>query len=158
MLIYFSFHIDVFLTVLRFLAGITLKICEFQVRLSSKNYTYSSFNTLKKLHLFQFQHPQKNTLIPFSIPSKNTLIPFSRGQRHKGLTPRKKCQPFGVAYRSNYKLLFQELASDFRAVGKCSRVDIYSVLERGNAHCVGVALCHFRAAECVNLNRRYSLV
>lgn len=97
LLIYFLLHIDVFLTVLRFLAGITLKICEFQVRLSSKN-----------------------TLIPFSTPSKNTLIPFSWKQRHKGLTPRKKCQPFGVAYRSNYKLLFQELASDFRAVGKCS--------------------------------------
>ena len=86
LLIYFLLHIDVFLTVLRFLAGITLKICEFQVRLISEN----------------------------------TLIPFSRKQRHKGLTPRKKCQPFGVAYRSSYKLLFQELASDFRAVGKCS--------------------------------------
>lgn len=136
LLIYFLLHIDVFLTVLRFLAGITLKICEFQVRLSSKD-----------------------TLIPFSTPSKNTLIPFFRKQKHKlGLTPRKKCQPFGVAYRSSYKLLFQELASDFRAVGKCSCVDIHSVLERGNAHCVGVALCHFRAAECVNLNRRYSLV
>lgn len=97
LLIYFLLHIDVFLTVLRLLAGITLKICEFQVRLSSKN-----------------------TLIPFSTPSKNTLIPFSWKQRHKGLTHRKKCQPFGVAYRSNYKLLFQELASDFRAVGKCS--------------------------------------
>ena len=97
LLIYFLLHIDVFLTVLRFLAGITLKICEFQVRLSSKNYTYSIFNTLKKY--------------TYSIP---------REQRHKGLTPRKKCQPFGVAYRSNYKLLFQELASDFRAVGKCS--------------------------------------
>lgn len=48
MLIYFLLHIDVFLTVLRFLAGITLKICEFQVRLSSKNYTYSILNTLKK--------------------------------------------------------------------------------------------------------------
>lgn len=96
LLIYFLLHIDVFLTVLRFLAGITLKICEFQVRLSSKN-----------------------TLIPFSTPSKNTLIPFSWKQRHKGLTHRKKCQPFGVAYRSSYKLLFQELASDFRAVGKC---------------------------------------
>lgn len=47
LLIYFLLHIDVFLTVLRFLAGITLKICEFQVRLSSKNYTYSIFNTLK---------------------------------------------------------------------------------------------------------------
>lgn len=54
LLIYFLLHIDVFLTVLRFLAGITLKICEFQVRFSSKNYTYSIFNTLKK-----------NTLIPF---------------------------------------------------------------------------------------------
>lgn len=97
LLIYFLLHIDVFLTVLRFLAGITLKICEFQVRLISEN-----------------------TLIPFSTPSKNTLIPFSWKQRYKGPTPRKKCQPFGVAYRSNYKLLFQELASDFRAVGKCS--------------------------------------
>ena len=48
LLIYFLLHIDVFLTVLRFLAGITLKICEFQVRLSSKNYTYSIFDTLKK--------------------------------------------------------------------------------------------------------------
>ena len=48
LLIYFLLHIDVFLTVLIFLAGITLKICEFQVRLSSKNYTYSIFNTLKK--------------------------------------------------------------------------------------------------------------
>ncbi len=48
LLIYFLLHIDVFLTVLRFLAGITLKICEFQVRLSSKNYTYSILNTLKK--------------------------------------------------------------------------------------------------------------
>ena len=67
-----------------------------------------------------FSTPSKNTLIPLFAPSKNTLIPFSRKQRHKGLTPRKKCQPFGVAYRSNYKLLFQELASDFRAVGKCS--------------------------------------
>lgn len=47
LLIYFLLHIDVFLTVLRFLAGITLKICEFQVRFSSKNYTYSIFNTLK---------------------------------------------------------------------------------------------------------------
>ena len=28
--------------------------------------------------------------------------------------------PTRLAYRSNYKLLFQELASDFRAVGKCS--------------------------------------
>lgn len=97
LLIYFLLHIDVFLTVLIFLAGITLKICEFQVRLSSKNYTYSIFNTLKKY--------------TYSIP---------REQRHKGLTPRKQCQPFGVAYRSSYKLLFQELASDFRAVGKCS--------------------------------------
>lgn len=108
LLIYFLLHIDVFLTVLKFLAGITLKICEFQVRLSSKN------------TLIPFSTPSKNTLIPFSIPSKNTLIPFSWKQRHKGLTPRKKCQPFGVAYISNYKLLFQELASDFRAVGKCS--------------------------------------
>ena len=146
LLIYFLLHIDVFLTVLRFLAGITLKICEFQVRLSSKD------------TLIPFFAPSKNTLIPLFAPSKNTLIPFSWEQRHKGLTPRKKCQPFGVAYRSSYKLLFQELASDFRAVGKCSCVDIHSVLERGNAHCVGVALCHFRAAECVNLNRRYSLV
>lgn len=48
LLIYFLLHIDVFLTVLKFLAGITLKICEFQVRFSSKNYTYSIFNTLKK--------------------------------------------------------------------------------------------------------------
>ena len=131
LLIYFLLHIDVFLTVLRFLAGITLKICEFQVRLSSKNYTYSIFNTLKKHTysifntlkkntLIPFKKQEKTTLIPFSAPSKNTLIPFSREQRHKGPTPRKKCQPFGVAYRSNYKLLFQELASDFRAVGKCS--------------------------------------
>ncbi len=48
LLIYFLLHIDVFLTVLKFLAGITLKICEFQVRFSSKNYTYSILNTLKK--------------------------------------------------------------------------------------------------------------
>lgn len=48
LLIYFLLHIDVFLTVLRFLAGIALKICEFQVRFNSKNYTYSILNTLKK--------------------------------------------------------------------------------------------------------------
>lgn len=107
LLIYFLLHIDVFLTVLRFLAGITLKICEFQVRLSSKNYTYSIFDSLKKYTYSSFNTLKKYT---YSIP---------REQRHKGLTPRKKCQPFGVAYRSSYKLLFQELASDFRAVGKC---------------------------------------
>lgn len=77
LLIYFLLHIDVFLTVLRFLAGITLKICEFQVRLSSKN-----------------------TLIPFSTPSKNTLIPFSREQRHKlGLTCEVSALIY-VAYKS----------------------------------------------------------
>lgn len=119
LLIYFLLHIDVFLTVLRFLAGITLKICEFQVRLSSKNYTYSILNTLKK-HTYSIFDSLKNyTYSIFSTLKKYTYsIPWK--QRHKGLTPRKKCQPFGVAYRSNYKLLFQELASDFRAVGKCS--------------------------------------
>ena len=119
MLIYFSFHIDVFLTVLRFLAGITLKICEFQVRLSSKNYTYSIFNTLKKHTYFIFNTLKKYTYSIFNTLKKYTYS-IPREQRHKGLTPRKKCQPFGVAYRSNYKLLFQELASDFRAIGKCS--------------------------------------
>ena len=130
MLIYFLLHIDVFLTVLRFLAGITLKICEFQVRLSSKNYTYSIFCTLKKYTYSIFNTLKKhtysifNTLKKYTYSSFNTLKKYTysipREQRHKGLTPRKKCQPFGVAYRSNYKLLFQELASDFRAVGKCS--------------------------------------
>ena len=77
LLIYFLLHIDVFLTVLKFLAGITLKICEFQVRFSSKNYTYSILNTLK-----------------------NTLIPLFRKQRHKlGLTPRKSALIY-VAYKS----------------------------------------------------------
>lgn len=85
----------------------------------SKN-TLIPFSTPSKNTLIPFSTPSKTTLIPVLTPSKNTLIPFSRKQRHKGLTPRKKCQPFGVAYRSNYKLLFQELASDFRAVGKCS--------------------------------------
>lgn len=59
-------------------------------------------------------------ILRYKHPQKIHLFQFLRKQRHKGLTPRKKCQPFGVAYRSNYKLLFQELASDFRAVGKCS--------------------------------------
>ena len=119
LLIYFLLHIDVFLTVLRFLAGITLKICEFQVRLSSKNYTYSIFNTLKK-HTYSIFNTLKNYTYSFFNALKKCTYSISRKQRHKGLTPRKKCQPFGVAYRSNYKLLFQELASDFRAVGKCS--------------------------------------
>ncbi len=119
LLIYFLLHIDVFLTVLIFLAGITLKICEFQVRLSSKNYTYSIFNTLKKHTYSIFNTLKKYTYSIFNTLKKYTYS-IPREQRHKGLTPRKKCQPFGVAYRSNYKLLFQELASDFRAVGKCS--------------------------------------
>lgn len=119
LLIYFLLHIDVFLTVLRFLAGITLKICEFQVRLSSKNYTYSIFNTLKKYTYSIFDSLKKYTYSIFSTLKKYTYS-IPREQRHKGLTPRKKCQPFGVAYRSSYKLLFQELASDFSAVGKCS--------------------------------------
>lgn len=61
LLIYFLLHIDVFLTVLKFLAGITLKICEFQVRLSSKNYTYSIFDSLKKYTYSIFNTLKKYT-------------------------------------------------------------------------------------------------
>lgn len=72
LLIYFLLHIDVFLTVLRFLAGITLKICEFQVRFSSKNYTYSIFNTLKK-HTYSIFDSLKN----YTYSILNTLKKYT---------------------------------------------------------------------------------
>ena len=72
LLIYFLLHIDVFLTVLRFLAGITLKICEFQVRLNSKNYTYSIFNTLKN-----YTYSILNTLKKYTY----SIFPETKTQR-----------------------------------------------------------------------------
>lgn len=108
LLIYFLLHIDVFPTFLKFLAGITLKICEFQVRLSSKNYTYSIFNTLKK-HTYSTFCALKNYTY--------SIFPETKTQR---ADTSQEVSALCVAYRSNYKLLFQELASDFRAVGKCS--------------------------------------
>ena len=130
LLIYFLLHIDVFLTVLKFLAGITLKICEFQVRLSSKNYTYSIFNTLKKHTYSIFDSLKKYTYSIFSTLKKYTYSIFSTLKKYTySIFPGTKTQradtsqevsALWCAYRSNYKLLFQELASDFRAVGKCS--------------------------------------
>lgn len=119
LLIYFLLHIDVFLTVLKFLAGITLKICEFQVRLSSKNYTYSIFNTLKKHTYSIFDSLKKYTYSIFSTLKKYTYSIFP-GTKTQRADTSQEVSALWCAYRSNYKLLFQELASDFRAVGKCS--------------------------------------
>ena len=83
LLIYFLLHIDVFLTVLRFLAGITLKICEFQVCFSSKNYTYSIFNTLKKYTYSIFNTLKKHTYSIF--PETKTQIRADTSQEVSAL-------------------------------------------------------------------------
>ena len=56
LLIYFLLHIDVFLTVLIFLAGITLKICEFQVRFT--DYYCQKSDYPMKIRNFAFRLPR----------------------------------------------------------------------------------------------------
>lgn len=56
LLIYFLLHIDVFLTVLIFLAGITLKICEFQVRFT--DYYFQKSDYPMKIRNFAFRLPR----------------------------------------------------------------------------------------------------